>query len=166
MRILLLALFALAWTTPVLADSPTAGDLIYWDDGGCRLMHHNPTTSVTRVVSKWGACGGSDVGAGPTNWFPDAPKIYVRPDGWIYITGWSLPNFDALLYRINATTGDREFVTGIPTSDSGAYELAIWPEPSFFPPTVAALSMGAAVLLGVALAGVSRHRAKKDPVGD
>lgn len=60
-------------------------------------------------------------------------------------------------FRIDPNTGNRELVTVLPIGELNE-PMAVWPEPSFFtPPAVAALSVGAAVLLGVALIGISKR---------
>jgi hypothetical protein len=53
-------------------------------------------------------------------------------------------------------SGDRERIAALQTDRTKG--LAFWPEPSFFPPSVATLSMGAVVLLVGALGGLAVRR--------
>ena len=166
MRSLLLTLIAAVWAAAAFADPPAAGDIIALDAIDCSLNHIDPVTGVGHVISRWGssACGlsplGVIVGTGPADWRPefDRAALFVRPDGWIYLVGVGSPTGTSGWYRIEPQTGDRElvavFTAGTPRGP------AIWPEPSFFPSTVAALSIGAGVLLVGALVGLSRRRAK------
>ena len=164
MRNRLFVLVALACAMPSLADQPTAGDLITFDEDACALIHIDPTTGIGDVISRWGSsiCGVPVVvvGNGPIDWHPDFANSpsFIRPDGWIYVVGEieSPPNGFGW-FRIHPGTGDRELLT---VFESVIPEhVAIWPEPSFFsPPAVAALSMGGVVLLGVALIGFSKRK--------
>jgi hypothetical protein len=158
MRGFLLTVLLLVWAAPALGDAPQAGDII--TAGGCpiEVLATDPATGLSDVISSWNCGGGSAiVGAGPTNWAPrDGNHFSIRRDGWIYLDAFASGN--PTLFRIHPATGDRELVVALPF-DTG-YE--IWPEPSFFsPPAVAALSMGAALLLGVVLVGLSKRRAKR-----
>ncbi len=164
-RVLLLTLFSFAFSSLAFADQPTVGDVVYFDGASCSLLHLDPSTGVADVISRWNCYGatGSTVGTGPTNWSPsDGGQIGVSPDGWIYLKGFGTPCCGANLYRIDAGTGDREFLAVIPAANSeGGFGFILWPGPSFFTPSVAALSAGAVALLVGLIAGMSLRRGKQ-----
>jgi len=157
---LVLFIFAslIAIADPVLADAPTSGDAIIWDNGSCSLRHVDTSAGTSHVISQWG-CGGPTVGAGPTDWEPyvELTDLILHSDGWFYLIGSDVGGFDKALYRIEATNGTREYVSDLP---DGTSRLAIWPDPSFFPPTVAALAGSSAVILGLVVSWVAMRNTK------
>ena len=155
MRILLLSLLALVWTMPAFGDAPKAGDVIFYTASDCSFRHLDPATGSSHIFSQLG-CGGLTVGTGPTNWSPadSTGSLYVRPDGWIYSQGSS--GGAGVLYRIDPATGNRKLVSVLPDATFG---LTFWPEPSFFTLRLAALSIGAGLLLVGVLAGLARRGA-------
>ena len=163
MRSLMFVLVVLAWAMPAVADSPTAGDVFFYltPSGGeaCKILHLDPKTGSSHVASQWG-CGSSEpsIGSGPTDWSGDDTRetLHIQPDGWIYLHGLRTTANLLDLYRVHPVSGDRELIAALPLDRTRG--LAFWPEPSFFPPSVATLSIGAVVLLVGVLGGLAVRR--------
>ena len=68
------------------------------------------------------------------------------------------------IYEIDIATGDRSLVASDPSMGNQA-RFTIWPAPSYFPPTVAGLSIGGGALLMAFLAGIGL-RAGRPPSDD
>lgn len=154
----LLTLLAL----PALAVTPQAGDIVSWNThpggpGEQRLELMDPITGSRTVISCWLHSAGGDcaepVGSGPGVSATNDSHMVIGPDGAIYLS--SAPQTPERIVRIDVSTGARSLIEPVDLGDELFRAFTVWPAPSFFPPTVAALGgWGLAVLVVGIVIGV------------